>query len=210
MGECLIISGGTYCPLPADFSIPENVIACDRGYLYAEKMNIQPSLIIGDFDSAPFPDADVPVERVPTRKDDTDTMLAARRALESGFREITICCAFGGRLDHTMANIQTASFLAGYGCTVQLLGMDTEAYVWSGGVRYFPCRKDRSLSVFAISDQCTDVSIHGTKYECEKQAVYHTFPIGVSNVWSSDMAEISVGSGILMVMQSKLQAGEHI
>ena len=105
-GLCLIVSGGEFAPLPEDLRRPAFVIACDRGWQYARRLGLLPDLTVGDFDSAPPPETGAPVERVPTRKDDTDTMLAARRALEKGFRDIAVCCAFGGRLDHTLANVQ--------------------------------------------------------------------------------------------------------
>ena len=77
--KALIISGGDYSPIP-DLSC-DYVIACDRGYLHAEKMGIRPDLILGDFDSAPVPDGKIQVEQYPVRKDDTDTMLAVKKAL---------------------------------------------------------------------------------------------------------------------------------
>ena len=46
---CLIISGGDFCP----FTVPADayVIACDRGYAYAQSCGVRPDLVLGDFDS---------------------------------------------------------------------------------------------------------------------------------------------------------------
>lgn len=207
---CLIISGGEYCALPVGLPEADFVIACDRGWKHAEKMGVTPNLILGDFDSAPRPVTSIPVERVPTRKDDTDTMLAARRALSLGYRNILIACAFGGRLDHTLANLQTAAFLVAHGASAHLAGVDTEAWAFTGGTQGFPRRSGWSLSVFALSDRCEGVRIRGTKYECENEALTNAFPLGVSNTWASEQAEISVQNGTLLVLQSKLKPGEHI
>ena len=57
--------------------------------------------------------------------------------------------------------------------------------------------------MLALSDRCTGVSIHGTKYELENVTVENSFPIGVSNQWQGD-AEISVAAGVLAVMESKM------
>ena len=105
----LIISGGDYSPI--DNLSFDCVIACDRGYLHARKMGIRPDLIIGDFDSAPFPDVSVPVESYPARKDDTDTMLAVKHGLLKGFDRFVILGALGGRLDHTIANLSVLEYL---------------------------------------------------------------------------------------------------
>ena len=209
-GLCVIISGGEYCDLPGELRKSDYVIACDRGWQYAAKMGLRPDWIVGDFDSAPPPETDVPVTRVPTRKDDTDTMLAARRAADLGYRDVALVCAFGGRLDHTLANLQTAAWLVARSTRVRLIGADTDARAFTKGTERFPRRDGYSLSVFALSDRCEGVTVHGTKYECENETLTNGFPLGVSNIWASDTAEISVESGILLVLQSKLTPGEHI
>ena len=119
--RCLIISGGEYSPFPA----PEEdvfVIACDRGYDYACRCGVKPDLVLGDFDSCRSPVAeDLPVETLPAEKDDTDTMHALRRALELGCTDIALVCALGGRLDHLLANLQTAVFAARQGAGVRIV-----------------------------------------------------------------------------------------
>ncbi len=209
-GTCLIVSGGEFCPLPDELRAAAFVVACDRGYVYAERLGLAPDLVVGDFDSAPQPRCGVPVKRFPSRKDDTDTMLAAREALARAFTDVTICCAFGGRLDHTLANLQTAAFLAAHGARARLLGADTEALAFAAGSARIPRREGWSLSVFALSDKCAGVTIRGTKFECENAALTNAFPLGVSNTWAAETAEVTVRSGILLALQARLKEGEHI
>lgn len=209
-GLCVVVSGGEYCEIPEELRRADYVIACDRGWQYAAKMGLRPDWIVGDFDSAPPPETEAPVTRVPTRKDDTDTMLAARRALELGYRDVAILCAFGGRLDHTLANLQTAAFLVERGARTRLVGKDTEALAFTGGTERFPRREGRSLSLFALSDCCEGVTVRGTKYTCENERLTNAFPLGVSNVWASQQAEVSVSAGTLLVLQCRLAPGEHI
>ena len=209
-GLCVIVSGGEYCELPDELRGADCVIACDRGWQYAEKLGLSPDLVVGDFDSAPPPAIGVPVRRVPTRKDDTDTMLAVRHALEQGWRDVAICCAFGGRLDHTLANLQSGAYIAAHGGRARLLGADTDARIFADGEETFPRREGWSLSVFALSDSCAGVTIRGTKYECEDAALTNAFPLGVSNVWAAEEAAVRVGRGTLLVVQSRLRKGEHI
>ena len=83
--RCVIISGGNYAPVEGvredDF-----VIACDKGYVYAQQAGVRPNLLVGDFDSyeGALP-SDLPVWRYKKEKDDTDTMIAIRYAVEQGF-----------------------------------------------------------------------------------------------------------------------------
>ena len=196
----LIITGGDYCPYPGHSY--DYVIACDRGYLHAERMGVRPDLILGDFDSSPVPDGCIPFEQFSSHKDDTDTMLAVRKALSLHHREIIISCAFGGRLDHTVANIQAGAYAADHQAVVQLLGADTKAWIFRDKTLCFPRQSGYSLSVFSLTDSCL-VSITGTEYECRNLAIRNIFPIGISNEWISDMARIAVKGGIAMVMESR-------
>ena len=137
-------------------------------------------------------------------------MLAVRHALEQGYRNIAICCALGGRLDHTFANIQSGAYIAAHGGRAQLLGVDTDIRIFAAAQERFLRRDGWSLSVFALSDECSGVSIRGTKYECEGVALTNAFPLGVSNVWTAEEAVVGAERGTLMVVQSKLREGEHI
>jgi len=198
----LIVSGGDYSPLSGrsfDF-----VIACDRGYLHAQRMDIRPDLIIGDFDSAPVPDTGIPVERHPAKKDDTDTMLAVKKALEAGCPEVIIACAFGGRLDHTLANIQAAAYAAEHGAAARLCGTESEAWVFRGQTMCFQRRPGFSFSVFSITDT-SSVTVTGAEYECADLLIRNTFPIGISNAWKADQITVTGTHGIVMVMESRIQ-----
>lgn len=203
MSACLIISGGDFSP----FAVPEGtfVIACDRGYAYACRCGIRPDLVLGDFDSfSGEVEAGIPVRKLPTEKDDTDTMSALRFALAQGCREITLVCALGGRLDHLLANLQAAAFAAKTGAQVRILGKDTEILTLRGSSLCLPRREGFSLSVFAWEDRCRGVSITGAKYELRDAEISNVFPLGVSNEWAAPVVEISVQEGTLMIVLSRL------
>ena len=203
---CAIISGGEFS-LFEDIEDADYVIACDRGYGYACRCGVRPDLILGDFDS--YPDAlpdDIPVERLPEEKDDTDTMHAIRRALERGFTSIRLYCALGGRLDHLFANLQSAAFAVKRGASVEIIGNDCRINVISESTLSLPERPGWSLSVFSLTDCCRHVSIRGTKYILDDVTVTNDFPVGTSNEWRG-CAEISAGEGILAVMQCRMPSG---
>jgi len=202
--RCVIISGGEFCPIN-DVSPDDYVIACDKGYEYALRCGIAPDLVVGDFDSYSGDVAtDIPVDRYVSEKDDTDTMIAIRCAIEQGFGELALFCASGGRMDHMLANLQSLKFAARHGLSAWMHDENTDFYVYANSSRRFEREEGRSVSVFALSDVCRGVSIHGTKYLLEKAEVTNDFPIGVSNEWRSDFAEISVEDGIIMVVLSRM------
>ena len=124
--RCVVISGGDFSPVPG-ISPDDFVIACDRGYVYCERLGLRPDLIISDFDSYTGPvDSEIPLNRFVSEKDDTDTMLAVRYAVEHGFHELLLCCALGGRLDHLIANLQSLVYAQKHGLPAVLLSEDTE------------------------------------------------------------------------------------
>lgn len=208
--DCLILSGGDYCAVPEELRQTSFIIACDHGWEYAGIAGVKPDLIVGDFDSSEPPKNDTAVTFLPTRKDDTDTMYAVRTAVDRGYRKIAIACAFGGRLDHTIANLQSAAYVVSHGGICRLIGENTEALVFTSSCEVFPRRNGWSLSLFSLSDACTGVTVCGTKFDCENVTLTNTFPLGVSNVWTAEEAAVALNSGILCVIQSRLKKGEHI
>ncbi len=207
--RCVIVSGGDFCP--ADDLRPgeDYVIACDRGYTYCSRLGLKPDLLISDFDSYTGPvDESVPVNAYASEKDDTDTMLAVRCAIERGCDEILLCCALGGRLDHLIANLQALIFARKHGVRASLRSTETEVTVLMDESRVFPRRAGWSLSVFAADGPCRGVGIRGAKYPLTDAEILPSFPIGVSNVWTEAEAEISVSEGCLLVVLSKLPEGD--
>ena len=201
--RCMIISGGDFSPIPRPD--PDTfVIACDRGYAYAERCGIRPDLLVSDFDSyAGTVDPTIPVHRFRAEKDDTDTMIAIRTAIERGFTRAELYCALGGRLDHTLANLQSLVFAEKHGLSMRIHGADTEIFSLRNGSLRLPRREGWSLSVFAMEDRCRGVSIRGAKYELERAELSSAFPLGVSNEWAAEEALISVEDGILLIVLSR-------
>lgn len=202
--HCMIISGGAFSPIPQPG--PDTfVIACDRGYAYAERCGIHPDLLVSDFDSySGSIDPTVPVHRFRAEKDDTDTMIAIRTAIEQGFTSADLYCALGGRLDHTLANLQSMVFAEKHGLSLRIHSADTEILSLRNGSLRLPRREGYSLSVFAMEDRCRGVSIHGAKYELDQVELSSAFPLGVSNEWTGDEAVITVEDGILLIILSQL------
>lgn len=198
MKSCLIIAGGDYAPIcPRE---GEYIIACDRGYAHALHEGIRPQLLMGDFDSysGALPE-DIPVQRFKKEKDDTDTMLAIRWAIEQGFDAVRISCALGGRLDHLYANIQSLTFAVSAGLEAEMGDEHTWLRALRPGEYTVNAREGWSLSLFALSERVEGLSIHGSKYQLEHGALEYRFPLGASNEFRGD-AHISFESGMLLVI----------
>ena len=204
MKRCLIVAGGDYAPIgpvgEGDF-----VLACDRGYAHCLREGIAPDLILGDFDSytAALP-AKVPVLRYPVEKDDTDAMLAVCWARENGFDAVALRCAFGGRLDHLLSNIQTLHYAVTLGMEAEAEDDSSFVRVLRPGAYRIPCREGRSLSLLALTEKVEGLTIRGAKYEVEGVKLPNPSTLGQSNAFRGD-AEICFESGVLALVCCRLE-----
>lgn len=178
-------------------------IAADSGCKLMKNLGITPHLIIGDFDSSERP-TEGNVLSFPVEKDDTDLMLAVREGLSRGANRFLIYSATGGRLDHTIAALQTLAFLNDHKAFGVLIS-DTERVelLYPGSHKIKPV-KGFSLSLLAYSNSVTDLTITGAKYSCHGITIDNAFPLGVSNEFLDSDVSVSFASGILLCIRSKL------
>ena len=182
-----------YVPRPGD-----RVLCADGGWHVAVAAGATPEAVVGDFDSSEAP-TDAPVERFPVEKDDTDTMLCVKKGLAMGLDDFLIVGGFGGRLDHTLANLQTLNYAARRGARAEMADGLSWATVIRDGALRVP-RRPGKLSVFALDTECRGVCVRGAKYEVEDAVLTSAFPLGMGNDFASEAAEVSVASGALLVM----------
>ena len=198
--RCIIVSGGRPGPAPqpqpGDF-----VIACDRGYRYCAGLGLQPDLFIGDFDSYDGAvDPAVPVERLQPEKDDTDTGHAIRHALDQGYRTLILVCALGGRLDHTLANLQLFAKFSERDVYVTAVA-DTYAVRLLTGPDVFelPALGGGTVSVFSANDMARGVIERGMEYSIDDEPLSNRTSRGLSNELTGEEATVAVEEGTLYV-----------
>ncbi len=186
-----------YAPRVGDF-----VLCADGGWILARQAGVRPDLVIGDFDSSDQP-GDGPVERYPMEKDDTDTMLCLKKGLSMGFDDFLVVGGFGGRIDHTLGNLQAMRYAANRAASIVMNDGESWATVIEGGGVRVPAdaigEGPVKLSVFALDRECRGVSIRGTKWAIENGTWTNGVPLGVSNEFIDECAEISVAEGALLV-----------
>lgn len=206
MKQCMIISGA---PVAGELPVTEGeyVIACDAGVGHALKAGRKPDLLVGDFDTyqETLPEG-ITVLTAPSEKDDTDTMMAVRYALEQGFERIRICAALGGRLDHSIGNLSAAAYVAERLGSCEVYGARERAILlYNGSVSLSKKRPDAEqkkefVSVFSWTEEAKGVSYRGLRYPLEDATLIRTFALGISNEFAAEEAEISVKDGILLII----------
>ncbi|WP_180380809.1 thiamine diphosphokinase [Alloscardovia macacae] len=183
------------------------VIAADGGYDHVMSLGIEPHVLVGDMDSIQERDElDLAphVIALPSEKDDSDMLAAVKHAWALGMREFEFYGVFGGRMDHSIANLQTAAKIAAAGGVAFLHGDHVITTVIQDATMTFPAgyvAAGRPLSVFAHSSVCAHVSITGLKYCVDDVEFSNLEPMGLSNEFLPDTpAEISVDGGALLVI----------
>ena len=199
MKECVIFCAAECDGLARPIGQDAFVIAADGGLRHTKTLGITPNAVLGDFDSLGYTPEGANV--FPVEKDDTDAMLAVRLGLEQGCDEFLLYGSLDGpRLDHTVANFQTLQFLTDHGAVGYLIGKTTMVTVVKNGKITFPAGLSGTISVFCMGPDAEGVTETGLFYGVENRTLTSGFPLGVSNHFTGEAAEISVKNGSLLVL----------
>ena len=212
----LIISGGN---IEVDLALEvlkrpfDQIIGVDGGLLFCYEHNIMPTRAVGDFDTLP-PDllrwykihTDMEIREYDPVKDAADTQIALELAIESGSTEITILGGTGTRLDHVLGNIQMLYLALERGIDCVLL--DGHNRIRLIREHHIIQKKEQYGTYFSLIPFTTDVygvTLKGAKYPLHQYhfTVLGTGSLGVSNEIAEEQVEISLESGILILIESK-------
>jgi len=216
LARCIIITSWQSALLKEsfDFRKDDYIICADGGYYHARAEGILPDLIVGDFDSSDFAHINEDLSysgishgcrivRTAAEKDDTDTMICLKYGLDHGFDEFFAIGGLGGRLDHTLANLQAMSYAVDHGKTIWFFDGKNRATLRNPGRLSVNKAEGYYISLFSYGEYCEGVCIQGVKYPLNNHRLDHSFPLGVSNEFLDETAEISHTHGKLLIILSK-------
>lgn len=201
MAVCYIVGAGD-CPPLDNIRINEGdmVIAADAGLRYLRAAGINPDSVIGDFDSLGSVPEGGKVTELPAEKDVTDMYAAAEAGVAAGYTEFKFYGWLGGRLDHTLANIQLCASLVERGYRADFVAEKQILTALHCGEMRFDKSHKGYISVFAFSDECLGVTLKGLKYTLDNATLSSRFPIGVSNEFTGTDSLVKVSQGTLIVV----------
>ncbi len=190
-----IFSGGEFSSvkiLPYD-----KLICADKGYDYAQKLNLAPDVILGDFDSLKYFPKNATV--YDTQKDFSDTHLAFEKAISLGATEIHLYFALGGRLDHLLFNVNLLKLAKDKGVNAKIIEDTFYAQIVSGKVE-FNAHKGKVISLVPFTENAHIINSKGLKYEIKDVTVKKGETLTLSNVATSDCVQLEIGSGELLLV----------
>ncbi len=191
---CYIVGAGSFSEKlsPSAFDL---VIACDGGYKYLMDQGIVPHIAMGDFDSLGGVPSACPVISHPPEKDDTDMMLCIKHGFEQGYRRFHIFGCLGGRLDHTLANLQALLWITKEGGEGYLIGEGSVITALCNSVIELPENCKGYLSVFPAYTEARGVTLEKLKYTLSGYTLKAENALGVSNEFTGESARIKVENG---------------
>ncbi len=204
MGRCIIVGGAdinNYGFIREQICADDFVIFCDSGLKHLEHLQLQPSLIVGDFDSHENPHLEVETIVLPCEKDDTDTVYAVKEAISRGFDKFLLIGVVGARLDHTLGNISILLYLDSLGMEGCIIDDYSEMEIVSDK----PVSISDQYAFFSllnITGYAKDITITGAKYPLAGAEISSEYQYGVSNeVLPGDKATVSVKDGRVLLIK---------
>lgn len=210
--NCFIIANGEIIDYAwhRQLLLGGEVICADGGANHAYQMGILPQLVIGDLDSVTPVVKDwlvqnkVPILAAACAKDETDTLLAINWLTDNrvGLTEIIILGAFGGRLDHTVGNLQL--LLTGIKKEIKIRLFSEQQTVslitpeWPGEFS----GQDSCISLLAYTPEVKGVTTENLHYPLAEATLTSDNPLGISNRLIAHQARVTVQAGILLAFEN--------
>lgn len=189
----------------------QNIIAGDRGLEALYQLKIIPNHVVGDFDSV-SPEILEFYKKQPqiifhtynAEKDNTDTDIALKLAIQLKSSKVTILGALGKRMDHALANIHILKDALEANIPCQILDEYNRIYLIN---KEMTLEKNKVfgkyVSLIPLTSTIEGLTLTGFKYSLN----HYTLPIGtslgISNEIIGDIAHIEMKNGILIVIESK-------
>ena len=201
----VVLSGG---PDPAACdALPDGapIVAADGGADLALRLGLHVALVVGDMDSVPqavldeLERAGARVERHPAAKDATDLELALDAAVAMGAHRILVVGSATGRADHALGQLLLLA-------SERYRNVEIEARLGDAVVHVV--RGERSLtgapgdvvSLFALHGAASGVTTEGLLYPLRGERLEPGSTRGISNVFESSAARVTVGEGVVLVI----------
>jgi len=196
--------------VPGDRAIAagaELLIAADGGALLCSRWGLLPELVVGDLDSLGVDRADELARRgarviaYPADKDESDTEIAVRAALERGAIDVVLLAALGGeRLDHEIANILLVAGPRSRGRLRAVRGDTTVRSLHSRSRLVLNGSPGDIVTLMPLGD-AAGITTEGLRYTLRDEPLRAGAARGLSNVIERAGASIALDAGVLIVIE---------
>lgn len=174
------------------------VIGVDQAVFYLYKQRINIDLAVGDFDSLKQQGLlhSIKTEKLPVKKDVTDTFYAIERAYEMSPDEVILLGGDAGeRIEHMVAHMMLFHHFK----TLKMITERSKLYITNQSIQI---SHQGFINIFPYPE--AHISLEGFEYSLEK---YHMQPydmLGISNQLIVDEGTITLHRGCILIIETNI------
>lgn len=184
------------------------LIGADRGALFLTSHGYTPDIAVGDFDSVSEQEMQL-IERLsrhtigcdPILKDLTDTEMAFELAIKQNPQQIVFIGALGSRFDHSLANVHLLLRCLKLNIEASILDENNEITLIDRSAIVKQSRFHQ-VSLLPLTSEVTGITLRGFQYPLRDASLSIGQSLGVSNVLVDPVGEITIRSGLLLIIRS--------
>ena len=185
------------------------IICADGGANHAYKMNITPNYIIGDLDSINkeiidfYKKQNVLFEEFPSKKNETDSELCILLSKSLNASKIDLFGTLGGRIDHTLANINLLYYIREQEIIPRIISEQEEIYIATNECVKIKGKEKDIISIIPIKGDVKGITLENLEYPLNNYDMNYSTPLGISNIMLSEECKIAVKKGSLLIIRNK-------
>lgn len=205
--RAVIFSNGDYASLAgvaAKLRSDDWIICADGALKHLVDLQLWPDLLVGDFDSidrellAAAKARGVELLTFERDKDFTDTELAWQQARQRAPQEVLLVGGWGGRLDHSLANLLLFAPFARQHRICLTDGL-TDAYLTNEELMLEQCQ-NKLVSIIALTPEARGVTTQGLHWPLTDATLGWGQGLGISNIPIANLVQVQVQQGTLLVV----------
>lgn len=204
MKRCVIIGNANinnYEKIKKYLTSDDFYVFCDGGLKHRKYLNVEPNLIVGDFDSHDNPNLPIETIVLPREKDDTDTVYAVKEAISRGFSDFLLIGVIGERFDHSLGNISILLMLDSLGKAAKIVDDYSEIELVSKKSVFIE-NSFNYFSLLNITGKANGICIENAKYPLQNGTITCEYQYGISNeVLPGKTAKVTVKDGKLLLIK---------
>lgn len=186
------------------------IIAVDNGLKVLNEINVKPNHIVGDFDTVDEKilnqyknDKSIEIHKYNPIKDNTDTDIAIKLAIELKSDKIIVIGGIGTRLDHVLANIHVLKHAIDSNIECKMLDDNNEIQLINKTMLLNKKElRKKYVSLIPLTEKVDNINLTGFKYELKNGCLEIGTSLGISNEIVKEQAKIEFISGILIMILS--------
>jgi thiamine pyrophosphokinase len=213
----IVIGGDAPSAIAArGIDVPDRIVCADSGLDHALALGLRPDALIGDMDSisdggrvwAEASGAEI-ISTTPD-KDETDTELALRWAIERGASRITMLWGGGNRFDHVLG-VMAAVAAPNLSVVSELrlwIAEDEAIIVHGPRALHLSPPSGSTISLVPVAGDVREVTTKGLRWNLTLETLWGGSARGVSNIVEGPVS-ISINHGVLAVIRPARSEEKH-